>query len=83
MSSLIKKKFLKGAVTEYKWVFQLINCYDDQDTNYKPISDARTIVNDKSLGKHNDFIPLKSRRTQVLPVVLPESLKLRNAQLVW
>lgn len=49
----------------------------------KPNSDARTIVNDKSLGKHNDFIPLKSRRKQDLPVVLPESLKLRNAQLVW
>lgn len=49
----------------------------------KPNSDARTIVNDKSLGKRNDFIPLKSRRKQDLPVVLPESLKLRNAQLVW
>lgn len=61
----------------------MINCYDDQDTNYKPISDARTIVNNKSLGKRNDFIPLKSRRKQDLPVVLPESLKLRNGQLVW
>lgn len=82
MSSLILKNPERSShwiqVGVFSWLIVMMT-----KILIKPNSDARTIVNDKSLGKHNDFIPLKSRRKQDLPVVLPESLKLRNAQLVW
>lgn len=82
MSSLIKKNPERSShwiqVGVFSWLIVMMT-----KILIKPNSDARTIVNDKSLGKRNDFIPLKSRRKQDLPVVLPESLKLRNAQLVW
>lgn len=82
MSSLILKNPERSShwiqVGVFSWLIVMMT-----KILIKPNSDARTIVNDKSLGKRNDFIPLKSRKKQDLPIVLPESLKLRNAQLVW